>query len=119
MFGNRRVLIVEDDGTVRRGLARMLRVAGLLPMEAASVAEAIGRLNDQAVAVLDMILPDGDGAELLKHIRTNYPRMRVAFFSASHDSGRFETLARMRPDAIFEKHGDLNRLIAWVTEQCQ
>jgi two-component system NtrC family sensor kinase len=65
------VLIVDDSLTVRMDLAEAFREAGIEPVLCSSVAEARDALsrNRADVVILDILLPDGDGIELLKEIR--------------------------------------------------
>ncbi len=67
------VLIVDDSLTVRMDLAEAFGAAGFRPVLCATIAEARHALTDESVkvVVLDVLLPDGDGIELLKEIRTN------------------------------------------------
>lgn len=62
------VLIVEDDSASRYGLKSLLESEGYRVCEAGSLAEADEALRQerQDVVVLDITLPDGDGAEWLK-----------------------------------------------------
>lgn len=66
-----RLLIVEDDDILRDGLAVGLRLAGFSPEAVACLADA--RLALQAggfeAVVLDLMLPDGSGLDLLDEIR--------------------------------------------------
>jgi two-component system response regulator DevR len=72
-----RVFLVDDHEVVRRGVAEVLEddpgitVAG----EAGSVAEALARVPAVRpdVVVLDMRLPDGDGADLCRGLRNQVP----------------------------------------------
>jgi two-component system, NtrC family, sensor kinase len=65
------VLIVDDSLTVRMDLADAFRDAGVEPILCGSVADARDALSrhDADVVILDILLPDGDGIELLKEIR--------------------------------------------------
>lgn len=65
------VLIVDDSLTVRMDLADAFERAGFEPLPCSTVNEARGTLEKKPVAliVLDVLLPDGDGIELLKEIR--------------------------------------------------
>jgi len=67
------VLIVDDSLTVRMDLAEAFEAAGFRPLPCATVAEARQALAREPipVVVLDVLLPDGDGIELLREIRTS------------------------------------------------
>ena len=67
-----RVLIVEDQPATRRFLADNLAADGYEPVEAATAGEARRRRADQTpdLIVLDLELPDQDGLELLRDIRS-------------------------------------------------
>ena len=66
------VLIVDDSLTVRMDLAEAFQSSGLRPIACADLAEARAALaaHPIAVAVLDVLLPDGDGLDLLRSIRS-------------------------------------------------
>lgn len=68
---NHRVLVVDDSLTVRMNLMDMLSAADLPAMACATVAEARAALAGErfALIILDVLLPDGDGIELLQEIR--------------------------------------------------
>ena len=71
----RRVLIVEDDAASRYGLKSLLDSEGYEVLEASTLEEA-GRELDRGkpdVVVLDITLPDGDGADWLRE----QPAMRA------------------------------------------
>jgi two-component system, NtrC family, sensor kinase len=65
------VLIVDDSMTVRMSLIELLKDADLDAVACASVAEARRALAEEvfALVILDVLLPDGDGVELLQEIR--------------------------------------------------
>ena len=68
---NRTVLIVDDSLTVRMDLADAFTAAGFRPLLCATAADARQVLSRIAVdaIVLDVLLPDGDGVDLLNEIR--------------------------------------------------
>ena len=68
---NGRVLVVDDSLTVRMNLMEMLAAAGLPAVGCATLAEARAALAGEtfSLVILDVLLPDGDGVELLDEIR--------------------------------------------------
>lgn len=66
-----KVLLVEDDPTLSRLYVAYLERAGVTPLHAATVAEAkeiLGQVQP-SVVLLDLLLPDGHGFEVLQALR--------------------------------------------------
>ncbi|MES1211206.1 MAG: response regulator, partial [Acidobacteriota bacterium] len=65
-----RVLVLEDDKSLSEILCEELGARGFRPMPADSVAEAIEHLRrfEFEVALLDLMLPDGSGIDVLRHV---------------------------------------------------
>ena len=84
-----RVFLVDDHELIRQGLRDFvdaeldLEVAG----EAASAREAMARIPAVRpdVVVLDVRLPDGNGIEICREIRSAHPEIRVLFLTAYGD----------------------------------
>jgi two-component system response regulator DevR len=84
-----RVFLVDDHEIVRRGVAEVLEedpgitVAG----EAGSVAEALARVPAVRpdVVVVDMRLPDGNGAEVCRQLRSRVPGVRTLVLTSYAD----------------------------------
>lgn len=66
-----RVLVVEDDRTIARGLAQHLEHGGYEVALAGTGREALDvvRRSPPALVVLDLMLPDVDGLEILRALR--------------------------------------------------
>jgi DNA-binding response OmpR family regulator len=66
-----RILVVDDSLTVRMNLMDMLSGAGLPALACATLAEARRAFAAErfSLVILDILLPDGDGIELLTEIR--------------------------------------------------
>jgi PAS domain S-box-containing protein len=83
----RRALIVEDDADTRVWLRRMLREEGWTAVEAANGRDALARLADAApdVVLLDLIMPEMDGFELLEELRRDevWRRLPVVVVTAA------------------------------------
>jgi two-component system, cell cycle sensor histidine kinase and response regulator CckA len=80
-----RVLVVDDEPVVRRVLQRILERDGHQVTLAECGQEAIdlfaGRWKDIDVVVLDMMLPDFDGREILRRMREVNPGTRAILSS--------------------------------------
>lgn len=84
-----RVFLVDDHELVRRGLRDLLGTADDLHIvgEAASVKEALAGIGATVpdVAVLDVRLPDGNGVELCREVRSRNPNVRCLMLTSYAD----------------------------------
>lgn len=85
--GQETVLVVEDYDALRRTTARMLSEAGYRVIQAGTAAEALSvleRRNERVdVMLVDLLLPDIQGFELVRRVRDRVPDM-VAVFMTGH-----------------------------------
>jgi DNA-binding NtrC family response regulator len=75
----RQILVVDDEATIRSGIAQALGKAKMTVHTAADSREALEILSSQplGIVLLDIKLPDMDGVEILKIIRREYPEIEV------------------------------------------
>jgi DNA-binding NarL/FixJ family response regulator len=93
-----RVFLVDDHEVVRRGVAEVLEddpgitVAG----EAGSVAESLARVPAVRpdVVLIDMRLPDGDGAGLCRELRDRVPGVRCLVLTSYSEHDALEAAIR-------------------------
>jgi len=113
-----RILIVDDSLTVRMDLVDALDAAGLAAVPCATLAEARERLQSQMVSVviLDLVLPDGDGFELLKEIRALSQPVAVVMLSSEVEVGDRIRGLNQGADEYVGKPYDTGYLIAKVRE---
>lgn len=78
-----RVLIVEDDPVIARGLDRRFRSAGLEVELANTLQEALSVAGHFDGAVIDLHLPDGSGLQLYDALQGGGRLERAIFFSAT------------------------------------
>jgi two-component system, OmpR family, KDP operon response regulator KdpE len=83
---NRRVLVCDDEPQILRALRVVLREAGFDVVPAATAQEALDRAAVQPpeAAILDLVLPDGDGIEVCRSLR-EWSRMPIIVLSAIGD----------------------------------
>ncbi len=81
-----RVLVCDDEPQILRALRVILRHAGFEPIRAATAEEALdaAALQRPDAAILDLILPDGDGIEVTRSIR-EWSEMPILVLSAVGD----------------------------------
>jgi DNA-binding response OmpR family regulator len=90
MAGERPILIVDDDRTLRDELAAQLQLDGeFVVQEAGSVAEAVSLLAAAEqrfdALILDVSLPDGDGRDLCAELRRQGLHMPIIMLTGSDD----------------------------------
>ena len=90
--GNRaRILVVDDDASMRRSLDQILSRAGHEVIQAADGAEAsrISRELGVDLVILDLFMPEKDGIETLRELRRRAPAVPIIAISGggADDSG--------------------------------
>ena len=78
-----RILVCDDEMQIRRALRVVLRDAGFEVIETADAKEALdaASVNPPDGAIIDLILPDGDGVEVTRGIR-EWSEMPILVLSA-------------------------------------
>jgi DNA-binding response OmpR family regulator len=107
-----RLLVVEDDLTVARALSRALARAGYSVAVARSCAAARSLAQSFDLAILDLDLPDGNGADLGRALLSEGKVPSVLFFTSSSDSS---LLARARClGSVVMKSRGTSPVLAWL-----
>jgi diguanylate cyclase (GGDEF)-like protein/PAS domain S-box-containing protein len=95
--GRIRVLLADDHGVVRQGLAALLKAEPDLQVigEATNGLEAVDLTErlEPDVVVMDATMPVMDGVEATRRIRERHPAVRVVALSALVDGGVAERMA--------------------------
>jgi DNA-binding response OmpR family regulator len=102
-----RILVVEDHPLIAELIETRLRIEGLQPTKALGGLEAIQRMDSESfdLVVLDIMMPDVDGYQVLAHIRAN-ERTRnvpVMFLTARSSVEDVERALRMGADHYMTK----------------
>jgi len=115
-MGKARILVIEDDSSIRRGIVDALTFEGYATLEAAD-GEAGLRTAVEAdceLVLLDLVLPRGDGMEILKAVRASRPRLPVIILTArGEESDRVQGL-RLGADDYVVKPFSVRELLARV-----
>jgi DNA-binding response OmpR family regulator len=78
------ILIIEDDASIREGLELNLRMEGYRVISAEDSATGLELARQEApdLILLDLMLPDGSGLELLRMLRREEREMQVLILTA-------------------------------------
>lgn len=110
-----RLLVVEDDRAIRAMMQSSLAVEGFEVQTAVSLSEARALLQHSPpdVVVLDLGLPDGDGVELVQHIRKQYS-LPILIVSARHQEAQKIQLLDAGADDYLTKPFNVGELLARI-----
>jgi DNA-binding response OmpR family regulator len=107
-----RVLLVEDEWLAYTALQSIFTRRGWQILVATTLQKALTELDNKPDwVVLDLMLPDGDGLEVLRAVRNRKLAVRVAVTSGVSDPERLKEVEDLRPDAFFVKPIDTLQLI--------
>lgn len=114
----RRVLIVEDDTTARIAGGFLFRRLGLETATAATLHEGFDRLawNPDWI-LLDLMLPDGNGIELLRLVRRVGLPVRVVVATGCYDWHLLEAVKALRPEHVLLKPLDWDVVGRWFNDR--
>ena len=111
-----RILVVEDDDGIRRGLVDALRF-GSFHVDEAATAKAAHELAlsiDCDLVLLDLRLPGGDGLDILRKIRGARPMLPVIILTARGDEADRVRGLKLGADDYVVKPFSILELIARV-----
>jgi DNA-binding response OmpR family regulator len=79
-----RILVIEDDASIRRGIVDALEFDGYSTLEAGDVDNGGASATDASydLLLLDLILPDGHGFDILEAVRAVHPTRPVIILTA-------------------------------------
>jgi len=91
------VFLLDDHEVVRQGVRSLLESSGEITVvgEAGLAAEAVPRIkaSQPRVAILDVRLPDGNGVEVCREIRSEFPEVYCLMLTSySDDEALFEAI---------------------------
>jgi FixJ family two-component response regulator len=98
--GSLQVAIVDDDGSARRALARLIKSGGIPTVAFSSAREFLDHADAAALgcAVIDLWMPDLNGLALQQELERRLPHLAVVFVSANGNVS--STVDAMRAGAV-------------------
>jgi len=108
-----RVLVVDDEPQILRALRVILRDAGFEVLQAATVEQALdaAALRPPAAAIVDLVLPDGDGVDVTRSLR-GWSAMPIIVLSAVGEEDEKVRALEAGADDYVTKPFGLKELVA-------
>src|SRR5690606_24351776 len=111
-----RILTIEDDSAIRRGVVDVLEFEGYAILEAdrgdTGLELALGRTYD--LLLLDLVLPGVGGLEILKQVRELRPTLPVIILSARGEEADRIAGLKLGADDYVVKPFSVKELVARV-----
>ena len=86
MAGKKTIWVVDDDPAIRELVTFMVTEAGYEVDAFASGAEVLASSGEPPDAILlDLMMPEVDGVEVLKEVSRRHPKLPVIMVTADHD----------------------------------
>lgn len=114
--GEARLLVVDDEPTILELLSGSLRFAGFDVVTAATGAEAVraAAASRPGLILLDVMMPDGDGFEVVRQVRTGGPPVPVIFLTARSAVGERIAGLNLGGDDYVTKPFSLDEVLARI-----
>lgn len=116
MTEKRSILVLDDDPVVRFLLTETLSISGYQVSAHGSWVEAQKALATGAfhLAMVDLIMPDISGFEVIEAVHSSHPSLPVILLSANADKAVSNKAKEVKPDAILEKPWNSQQLLALI-----
>ena len=123
LTGSGRVLLVEDEDSVRSFAIRALKRQGYDVIEATSGAEGLEKFEEVGgqvdLVVSDVVMPEMDGPTMLNELRKQRPDIKIIFMSGYPDDAFKRNLNPGETFAFLAKPFTLPQLAAKVKEELE
>jgi two-component system KDP operon response regulator KdpE len=113
--GGARLLLVEDDADLRASIAASLRARDFAVREAGTARDGLAAWasNRPDLILLDLGLPDGDGREVIRRVRSDAPTPILVLSARHQEHDRVEALDLGADDYLTKPFG-VTELLARV-----
>jgi DNA-binding NtrC family response regulator len=113
------ILVIDDEEGIRKLLATILTEKGYNVDTAANGEEAIRKANEKVynIALIDIMLPDISGVELLTQIKEVKPRTRKIIMTGNPSFQNAVEALNKGADAYVMKPLDVEKMLNTIAEQ--
>lgn len=113
------VLLVDDDPVFRNRLMDALSQRGYPVVCAVSVRTGVEALSGNPdFLLLDMLLPEGNGVEILREARRRNMTLKSLVITVAGDQARLlAEMAVYEPDGIMVKPVEADDVVRWIERQ--
>jgi two-component system nitrogen regulation response regulator GlnG len=110
------ILVVDDDAPFRGAVARVLRAAGHRVDEAGGAVQALRSLRARRpdVLITDIMMPEGDGIELITEVKAAHGGLLIVAISGRGSIGCVDLLAlagKLGAHAVLDKPFSADELL--------
>ena len=111
-----RVLVIEDDAAIRRGVVDALRFSGYECLEAMNGNQGLelALRGEYDILLLDLVLPGRGGLEILKELRGSRPQVPVIVLTARGEESDRVSGLRLGADDYVVKPFSVRELLARI-----
>jgi DNA-binding NtrC family response regulator len=113
-----RIIIIDDDETIRKSIASVLEEAGYSVETAKSGKEAIEKANSKFynLALIDIRLPDMEGTQLLMAMKETTPKMVKIMLTGYPSLQNAIDAVNKGADGYIVKPANMDELLGMVKE---
>jgi DNA-binding response OmpR family regulator len=112
-----KILLVEDNEDLAQSMRLLLSLQGYevrsYPRSRALLEEA-DRIGENDVLVTDYYLPDLNGVELVKQLRSRLPKLRAMLLTGSREEGIVKAAGALAGCGILHKPLDCDELLSYI-----
>jgi len=114
-----KILVVDDDESIRKSLTAVLRDEGYAVDVAASGGEAIRKSEETVynLALIDIKLPDMEGIDILTRMKDTVPKVRKIIMTGFPSVQNAIAAVNRKADAYLVKPVEVEKLLGTIREQ--
>jgi CheY-like chemotaxis protein len=100
-----RILVVDDELSIRVLFRKVLERAGYEVVEAANGEAAMSRIREGRISLIitDLVMPDQEGVETIRRLRESYPEIKVIAMSGAFGGRLLRTAELLGAQATLMK----------------